>query len=122
MQLENIASKLNIQGFRGVFMRDSLPKSRLICQECGILNLDKNSGRGTHWTCWYVSQHGKKFYFDSYGTGIPEELKDYLGQGVLHTDFQIQSFNSDICGDLCLLVLHLLNCGFEYEDIILALV
>ena len=59
IQLENIALRLNIEGFREVFMRDSLPKSRLICQECGIVNLDTNSGRGTHWTCWFVSEQGK---------------------------------------------------------------
>ena len=121
-QLENVASQLNIQGFRGVFMRDKLPSFLLPGQECGILNLDTSLGSGTHWTCWYVSQEGNKFYFDSYGTAIPAELQQYLGKDVLHNDFQIQAFNSDICGDLCLLVLHMLNCGFSYVDIILALI
>jgi len=43
-------------------MRDELtfrPKQN----ECGILNLDDNYGRGSHWVCWY--KNGKdKIYFD----------------------------------------------------------
>ena len=102
-------------------MRDKIPSLLSTGQECGILNLDKTSGSGTHWTCWFLSQQGKSFCFDSYGTEIPAELQRYLGKGVFHNDFQIQAFNSDICGDLCLLVLEMLNCGFSYVDIILSL-
>ena len=40
--------QLNIPNFRGVFMRDNLPKSPYK-NECGVINLDITSGSGTHW-------------------------------------------------------------------------
>ena len=46
------AKKLSLDGFRGVFLRDTLPKKEKI-NECGILNLDSSSGNGTHWVIWF---------------------------------------------------------------------
>ena len=37
------AKKLSLDGFRGVFLRDTLPKKEKL-NECGILNLDSSSG------------------------------------------------------------------------------
>ncbi len=50
-QLTDAAKKLKIKNFRGVFVRDELPK-RCCKTECGILNLDNSSKNGTHWTVW----------------------------------------------------------------------
>ena len=65
LQIIDAAKKLSLDGFRGVFLRDTLPtKTKL--NECGILNLDSSLGDGTHWVMWF--KKGKeKFYFDSYG-------------------------------------------------------
>ena len=50
--LINAVRKLEIPEFRGVFVRDNLPvKGKR--NECGILNLDDASGRGTHRVVWY---------------------------------------------------------------------
>ena len=59
------AKRLSVNGFRGVFLRDTLStKTKL--KECGILNSDSSSGDGTHLVMWF--KKGKiKFYFDSYG-------------------------------------------------------
>src|SRR6218665_4017790 len=46
--LQETAKRLNINNFRGVFLRDELPE-RPRANECGILNLDNSSGSGTHW-------------------------------------------------------------------------
>ena len=51
-QLIDTIKRLKIPHFRGVFMRNDLPRKPLK-RECGILNLDGVSGRGTHWVCWY---------------------------------------------------------------------
>ena len=40
-----------MDGFRRVFLRDTLPKKAKL-NECGILNLDSSSGDGTHWVVW----------------------------------------------------------------------
>ena len=44
--------KLSLDGFRGVFLRDTLPKKAKL-NECGILNLDSSSGDETHWVMWF---------------------------------------------------------------------
>ena len=48
LEIIDAAKKLSLYGFRGVFLRDTLPtKTKL--NECGILNLHSSSGDGTHW-------------------------------------------------------------------------
>ena len=75
-ELIEAAKKLNIMNFRGFFMRDELPKKPR-ANECGILNLDDSSGKGTHWSCW-IKVAKDKIYFDSYGLPPPTELLKYL--------------------------------------------
>ena len=76
IELLEAARKLKIPNFRGVCLRDTLPKKPKK-KECGILNLDDTSGLGTHWVAWYKNGTEKK-YFDSYGLQPPNELVDYL--------------------------------------------
>ena len=52
IELLEAARKLKIPNFRGVSLRDILPKKPKK-KECGILNLDDTSGLGTHWVAWY---------------------------------------------------------------------
>ena len=48
LEISDIANKLSLCGFRGVFLRYTFPKKTKL-NECGILNLDSSSGDGTHW-------------------------------------------------------------------------
>ena len=75
-EIIDAAKMLSLDGFRGVFLRDTLPtKTKL--NDCGVLNLDSSSGDGTHWVMQF--KKGKeKFYFDSYGVQPPSELIVYL--------------------------------------------
>ena len=76
------AKKLSLYEFRGVFLRDTLPK-KLKLNECGILNLDSSSGDGIHWVIWFMK--GKdKFYFDSYEVQPPSELIAYLKSPIFY--------------------------------------
>ena len=50
IELLDAAKKIEIPGFRGVFVRDNLPRKPWK-HECGILNLDDTAGTGTHWVC-----------------------------------------------------------------------
>ena len=69
LEIIDAVKKLSLDEFRGVFLRDTLPK-KAILNDCGILNLDSSSGDGTHWVMWF--KKGKdKFYFDSYGEKPP---------------------------------------------------
>ena len=66
------SKKLSLCGFRGVFLRDTLPK-KLKLNECDILNLDSSSGDGAHWVMWFKKGKNKSD-FDSYGVQPPSEL------------------------------------------------
>jgi hypothetical protein len=74
--LLDAAKRLNIKNFRGVFMRDQLPKQPNNA-ETGIINLDKNSGPGTHWVAYVIDPRGI-VYFDSYGLAPPKEFLHYV--------------------------------------------
>ena len=41
------AKKLSLYGFRGVFLRDTIPRKAKV-NDCRILNLDSSSGDDTH--------------------------------------------------------------------------
>lgn len=69
---------MSIPHFRGVFMRDTLPKKSKT-NECWIINHDSVQSTGTHWTA--LAKIGNKaWYFDSFGNLLPPlEVKLYLG-------------------------------------------
>ncbi|KAI8120059.1 hypothetical protein CVS40_8596 [Lucilia cuprina] len=95
----------NIPNFRGVFMRDMLPKrSKRI--ECGIVNLDSAIGSGTHWVAYYKNNKYIK-YFDSFGNLQPPlEIMKYLGKDIEYNHEQKQQYNTFNCGHLCLKFLY----------------
>ena len=115
-QLIDAAKKLNINHFRGVFVRDELPK-KTRSTECGILNTGDSSTGGYHWLCWYKA--GKtKLTFDSYGLPPPVELTAYLKSPIYYNSERLQFGNTTFCGHLCLYVLKKLSDGFDFQDII----
>ena len=132
IQLISAAKKLKIKNFKGVFVRDQFPRKQSRNTECGILNLDSSSGRGTHWTAWYKSgsrsssrsgsksdsKSGENFYFDSYGLRPPDELVDYLQRPVLYNSERVQPEGQLFCGHLCLYVLKKLSSGCHFQEII----
>ena len=68
---------LNIPNFRGVFMRDELPKNPYDI-ECGIVNFNTSLEPGSHWVAYY--KNNDRIYFDSYGQVILDEVKNLLKQ------------------------------------------
>lgn len=99
------ARQFNIPHFRGVYMRDTLPKHGPWKQEASIINLDDSDGPGTHWVCF--RKNGQYVdYFDSYGNLQPPlEVQCYLAGNFLSfnsASFQSVHSNSEICGHLCL--------------------
>ena len=51
-EIIDAAKKLSLYGFRGMFLRDTLPTNTKL-NECGILNLDSPSDDGTHCVVWF---------------------------------------------------------------------
>jgi len=115
-EILSVVNKLGIPNFRGVFLRDVLPKKSLT-KECGILNLGDSSGNGSHWTAWFKNAD-KKYYFDSFGVQPPLELIDYLKPPVYYNTEEIQPRNQVFCGHLCLYVLKHLTLGKDLQKII----
>ena len=96
VELQDAAKKIEIPGFRGVFVRDNLPSKRRK-GECGILNLDDATGTGTHWVAWCRTSKNT-FYFDSYGIQPPLELVEYLKHPITQRDYsQRTKYSADIC-------------------------
>ena len=127
LELKDIAEKLNFKTpFKGVFMRDELKKMTASENECLILNLNdskvspEESSKTGHWTCLFKRKE-KKYYFCSYGSPLPEEVKTYLGKSILYHDYVIQPMGTSICGELCLLFLKLMDESNSYADTVLTL-
>lgn len=97
------AAALNIPHFRGVFMRNSLPKTGPKYHETAIVNLDNFDGKGTHWVA-YNKSGSNIIYFDSFGNlQPPKELLNYFNvENVKYNYKRYQDFNTHNCGHLCL--------------------
>lgn len=95
----------NIPDFRGVFMVDALPSSPRQ-SECGIVNLDRARGPGTHWVAYYKKGNFVE-YFDSYGNlRPPKEIVNYLGTSIEYNYAKHQRYGTVNCGHLCLKFLY----------------
>jgi len=85
-------------------MRDTLPANGPLTNESAIVNLDSSYGNGTHWVC-YRKMNNNVYYFDSFGNlRPPPELVRYFGErvNVKYNYKRKQTFDSVICGHLCL--------------------
>ena len=97
VELLDAAKKIEIPGFRGVFVRDLPRKPGKV--ECGILNLDDASGKGTHWVGW--SRAGKnKFYSIAMVFNHRFELVEYLKDPILYNTERLQPTNQ-VFADIC---------------------
>lgn len=113
LEIHDNVKRLKIKYFRGVFMRDDLPK-KCHNNECSIINLDSSEGSGTHWVAY--SKRGKEiYYFDSFGDlSPPKELITYFGSDVkiFYNYLNYQKYDTVICGQLCITFLYYFNKHF----------
>ena len=93
---------MKIPHFIGVFTRDRLSaRPKLI--ESAIVNLDSESGTGTHWVAY--KKIGKQVdYYDSFGNLQPplEVQKYFSGCDINFNYNRDQNYNTTNCGHLCL--------------------
>lgn len=85
-------------------MKDKLPKN-IKNIECGIINLDNDSGYGTHWVA-YKKYNNNIAYYDSFALNkLPILVEKYFKTDkntVLFNNNIDQKINEIICGHLCL--------------------
>ena len=126
--LTDYANILKIPNFRRVKMRDELD-GKPHTQECCIINLNKHTQLGSHWTC-YFKDGDRRYYFDSYGQAPPRELLYYLktqteieqNAAVIHRSaVMVQHIDTNECGSLCLYVLKKLSTGESFPEILTTL-
>lgn len=91
----------DVPNFRGVYMRDTLPK-KPHTTEYAVLNLDTHNNRGTHWVA-YKKLGRTAFYFDPIGNlPPPTELVKYLKDvKIIYNTRRYQKLNNNDCGHLC---------------------
>lgn len=92
--LEFLLTKLGIEPFRVVWLKDADPNYR----EAQVINLGNPVISGTHWTCTY---DGK--YFDSFGLVPPQKFED---AGYEWIPLQKQNHNYGHCGSYVVLWLY----------------
>lgn len=114
IEIIKFARLLQIPNFRGVYMRNKLPKI-IHKNETGIINLDEEKNSGTHWTA-YVKNKNNILYFDSMGNlKPPTEIINYFksdndGNNITYNYDGYQKMGSYNCGQLCLKFLYRHTC------------
>ena len=89
--------------FLGVYAADELPK-RMPPQSLAIVNCCNRYYRGEHWLALYQDEWEDRLeIFDSYGLN-PDIYNIVLPQAavVTYSGKQLQSINSNLCGQYCL--------------------
>lgn len=97
--------------FGGVYPRDSIPKT--LRKKFYVINLDKQTGPGTHWVLLFNINSPK--YFDSFGAPPIEEIKI----PVTSNRYRVQAMNSQNCGLYCIYFADELLKGRQLIDILL---
>jgi len=86
VQLRQLAKRMRIPYFRGVFMRTTLPTEGIRGNKSGIINLDNAKGSGTHWVA-YAKKGNRALYFDSFGNLRPSKELRYLENNVTQIEY-----------------------------------
>ena len=128
IDLYRYAQELEIDYFRGVFMRDTLPGA-VHHKECGIVNFNTLHEPGSHWVCYFKDDGmNQRIYFDSFGQVTLVEIQKYLKtkkefemeKAVIQRNTDIvQQTNTHVCGHLCLFVLtSLMREHLSFQDVL----
>ena len=96
---------LNIPNFRGIYSRNS--RNHIHKTGCCIINLDDETGQGTHWVATYIKHDSKIiYYFDSFSLPPPLEFIDHAKKLKMNYKYNygypIQDIHSVRCGYYCL--------------------
>ena len=98
IDIEDLCKRYNIK-FDGLYNRDNIPNN--LSKGYYVLNMDKESGDGTHWVSWFENNDDKiNIYFDSFGF-VPPELLDGLLKTYIYNSKEIQDIDSSSCGWFC---------------------
>lgn len=86
--------------FLGVFPRNLIPLHFSVYPCCFIANTDNSDEAGEHWVAYFISLPNVIEFFDSFGK-TPDYYHFKLKTNLINTE-QVQSDNSDFCGQFCI--------------------
>jgi hypothetical protein len=125
VELISLAKSIHLQNFYCIMIDEFNTITDIEFPLSIICNLQDSSKNGSHWCLCYIDNN-QKIYYSSFGDPIPIQAKEFMmkvdSRNILSSDFQIQNFSDDSCGFYCMLILYLLQDGYQFEDIILSLV
>ena len=87
-EIIDAAKKPSLYGFRGVFLRDTLPKKSKI-KRMWYFKFRFIFCDGTHWVIWFKKGE-ENFYFNSYGVQPPSELIAYPKSPIFYNSERVQ--------------------------------
>ena len=91
----------------GTFACDEL--SALINKKrpfCFVANTDKKTGKGEHWTAFFMEKDCIEFY-DTYGRDLLPCFKYFVGKRKYkYSKKRVQSYGSSVCGQHCIYFLY----------------
>ena len=118
LQILRVLKKLQIPSY-GVFPVDKIPKA--LGRPAGIIaNTDDHKHYGSHWVALFVNKIGHGVFFYSYG--MPPKVhvfQDRLRKNTITYTWntkQLQSFNSKVCGQFCIMFLYYMNKGYSLNN------
>lgn len=135
-QIEELCVKMNIPlAPNGIIFKSEIKAKKLQYNKSYFINLDDEydeEGKlnsGSHWTCFqiakYPSGHVEPIFFDSFGIGPPEKIKNeimkFCNKKVPFNTKDVQSLMANACGWYCCAFLHYINnfprrTGDIYDD------
>lgn len=102
--------------------RDEYGGKKCELGSCGIVNIDRSDGPGTHFVCFInTPDYPHVIYFDSYGADPPKLIDKFLktsGKQCAYNSSHYQPIKSSLCGYYCLKVLKDIVNGKSFYDAI----
>ena len=103
--VDDLVVKMNIPNFKGCYYKDLLkkvePNSSYIINLNSEYDEDNKRNGGSHWVALVIDDDKQGMYFDPYGIGVPLEITNLLKSNqykIYHTNKNIQSLMSNLCG------------------------
>jgi len=94
--LDNFASRIGLQ-IKEINFAESI---NITGDGAYVINLGEQ-GHATHWTGLWI-EHGKAFYFDSYGVGpetiLLDKVEPYATEVMYNDNYEFQRYEEELCG------------------------
>ena len=85
-----------------------------------IINYNNSDQQGTHHVAFISKSEGSpsRYYFDSYGFEPQKQIIEKYTP-LRASSYQVQKYNTELCGQLSLLVIYLVSKGYNFENVVL---